>query len=148
MSPYENNLTDSMNYSFGHDRKKNQSIDFSYVRTLQSSHSPTKSNSGNSRRDSINNGRPHSVANERALRTASTLFYLQQNNATCTLDAKEPVLEAPQSIRSLSSGSGQESTGSGAGYPEVVFSEYDREKWNVLRNLHQIAPETTIEQTN
>ncbi|CAI1512041.1 hypothetical protein SEUBUCD646_0J01570 [Saccharomyces eubayanus] len=148
MSPYESSLTDSMNYSFGHDRKKNQSIDFSYVRTLQSSHSPTKSTSGNSRRDSINNGRPHSVANERALRTASTLFYLQQNNATCTLNAKEPVLEPPQSIRSLSSGSGQESTGSGAGYPEVVFSEYDREKWNVLRTLRQIAPETTLEQAS
>ncbi|CAI4034369.1 hypothetical protein SMKI_10G1580 [Saccharomyces mikatae IFO 1815] len=144
MSPYESNPADSFNYSFSHDRKKNQSIDFSYVRTLQSSHSPTKSASGNSRRDSLNNGRPHSVVNERALRTASTLFYLQQNNATRTLDGEEPPLEAPKSIRSLSSGSEQESAGSGAGYPEVVFSEYDREKWNVLKNLRQIEPEVTI----
>ena len=59
-------------------------------------------------------------------------------------NGEEPVLEAPQSIRSLSSGSEQESAGSRTGYPEVVFSEYDREKWNVLRNLKQIASETTI----
>ncbi|QHS74199.1 Irc8p [Saccharomyces paradoxus] len=144
MSPYEGNITDPINYSFGHGHNKNQSIDFSYVRTLQSSHSPTKSTSGNSRRDSLNNDRSHSVVNERALRTASTLFYLQHNNATCTLNGEEPVLEAPQSIRSLSSGSEQESAGSRTGYPEVVFSEYDREKWNVLRNLKQIASETTI----
>ncbi|CAI4043717.1 hypothetical protein SKDZ_10G1620 [Saccharomyces kudriavzevii ZP591] len=148
VSSYENNPTDSTNYSFGHDRKKHQSIDFSYVRTLQSSHSPTKSTSGNSRRDSVNNGRPYGVSNERALRTTSTLFYLQQNNATCTLNAEDAVLEAPQSTRSLSSSSEQESAGSGAGYPEVVFSEYDREKWNVLRNLKQLAPEATIEQAD
>lgn len=145
MSPYESSTTDPINYSFGHGHNKNQSIDFSYVRTLQSSHSPTKSTSGNSRRDSLNNDRTQSTVNERALRTASTLFYLQYNNATCTLNGEEPVLDTPQSIQSSSSGSEQESAGSGSGYPEVVFSEYDREKWNVLRNLKEIAPEKTIE---
>lgn len=126
-----------------HDHMRGRSIDFSYVHNLQSSHSPTKSVSGQSICGSIFTDRRHSMAADHGIRTASGLFFLQNGNSTInfgqdpTINStwNEPLSEDRNSSHSASTGISNKST---TNYPDVVMSEYDRERWNTMLNLQLI----------
>ncbi|QLG72129.1 hypothetical protein HG535_0C04830 [Zygotorulaspora mrakii] len=122
--------------------KRGTSIDFSYVLTLQSNHSPTKSVSG-----SILKDRRHSLVTENGFRTASGLFNLQNGNLRTGYDpddVHDTTLSRNSPERHVSSSTSSEKTtrssaASGTSYPELVMSEYDRERWNTLVSLDKIA---------
>lgn len=92
--------------------------------------------------------RRHSmIAVEKVLRSASSMFYKHNNVAielTPISDAmKEPVHQPPpieqqSEERKISN---QTSLGSENVYPDIVMSEYDREKWNTMKNLNIIDDE-------
>lgn len=112
---------------------RGQSIDFSYVHTLQSKHSPSKSLSTIGRRNSTIN------AGERGLRSVSALFFLQneeesksQQECNITLPDGELLEEKDQSSAISTS-----SKCSDISYPKKVFSEYDREKWSTILSLEK-----------
>ncbi|CCC67470.1 hypothetical protein NCAS_0A09120 [Naumovozyma castellii] len=122
-----------------HNRGK--SFDFSYLHSLQNS--PTKQTSGMSRNVSLQRELPYSNTSSpgKASRRTSSHFYMQQENTTYTFDCNKPVdttvLEEPVGIREPSSTTPSiVSNGSEALYPELIISEYDREKWNTITNLH------------
>lgn len=125
---------------------RGKSIDFSYVHTLQSTHSPTKSTSGISTNGSIYEDRRHSLATDKALRTASSLFYLQNGNTTVGYDTNlainptlnEELSENRNSGDLTSSSPSQASKESGTAYPDIVMSEYDRERWNTILSLKMV----------
>lgn len=129
-----------------HEHARGKSIDFSYVHTLQSTHSPTKSTSGISANGSIYNDRRHSLATDNALRTASSLFYSQNGNTTIGIDSNlvinstlnEQLSENRKSSEVTSSSPSQASKESGTAYPEIVMSEYDRERWNTILSLKMV----------
>ncbi|QLQ78458.1 hypothetical protein HG537_0A07050 [Torulaspora globosa] len=122
-----------------HDHMRGRSIDFSYVHNLQSNHSPTKSASGQSMCGS-NYDRRNSLATEHGLRTVSGLFYLQNGNGaanfvhdpTINTTWNEPLSEDHNTSHSASTGPSNSST---TDYPDVVMSEYDRERWNTILSL-------------
>lgn len=116
-------------FSEGHPRGK--SFDFSYIHNLQS-HSPTKSASGlSSNHGSIRKDRRHSVATERGLATIGSPF-CQPNTTTAINECKTPP------VRSTSGKSNQSSAESATNYPDIVMSEYDRERWNTMLSLKMI----------
>lgn len=104
--------------------------------------------------------RRHSMAAvEKMIRSASSVFYKQSNvnigmtpseDATNEFVFKQPVMENLVEERKVSN---QTSLGSDNIYPDIVMSEYDREKWNTMKDLNMIdneghlkdqAQETTI----
>lgn len=125
-----------------HDHMRGRSIDFSYVHNLQSTHSPTKSTSGTSMNGSYKDRR-NSLIPELAYRAASGPFYLQNGNSTIN---HEPDLvvnstfneQSSNNRNSSSSASTNPSQESTTRYPEVVMSEYDRERWNSILNLKKV----------
>lgn len=124
--------------------ERGRSIDFSYVHTLQSNHSPTKSTNG-----SIFKDRRHSLAAENGFRTASGLFYLQNGASKSSCDPHEltntTLNQKPLDQRQLSQTNSEDTAGSSSEsathYPDVVMSEYDRERWTTLLSLNRINPD-------
>lgn len=124
-----------------HDHMRGKSIDFSYVHNLQSNHSPTKSTSGQSMCGSSFKDRRHSMAADHGLRTASGLFSLQNGTSTANFGPdpttnttwNEQLSEAQDSSHSASS---EPSSSSTTDYPDIVMSEYDRERWNTILRLN------------
>lgn len=141
---YTNN-NDSV-FTFNQDKRRGQSIDFTYVHNLQNNQSPSKSFSGISSSESFKQTRSNSVTMDRILRTASSLSYLQNEISMADLipdkSGVSPIIEQ-QSLnqfprRDISNGSLSSSHGSATIYPEAIMSEYDREKWNTILNLNSI----------
>ncbi|CCK70524.1 Irc8p KNAG_0E02650 [Huiozyma naganishii CBS 8797] len=148
---------------FSHERGK--SIDFSYLHMLQNTHSPSKSVSGISvtsngqtqhqqpqspQRKSYyhSDARPHSIAAvEKVIRSASSMIYKHPND---TITGDDPQNMNDMTIQNITleqramnsvperNVSNQESTGSENVYPDTVMGEYDREKWNAMKNLNII----------
>lgn len=139
-------------------RVRGKSVDFSYIYNLQSNHSPTKSTSGiSSNHGSIYKDRRNSVATEKSMGKGVSGFQLANANATSnatsnanantnantTADAKvaEAIVECrtpPPPNRIPSTESSQVSAASTTNYPDIVMSEYDRERWNTLLSLQLI----------
>lgn len=131
---------------------RGRSIDFSYIHSLQSNHSPTKSTSGlSSHHGSINKNRRHSLATEKTIimggsntqaanAAINTAVNLNSNNNqntntnTKVVDAIQEKRTPPQN-RLPSTESSQTSAASTTNYPDIVMSEYDRERWNTLLSL-------------
>ncbi|SCU87499.1 LAFA_0E07096g1_1 [Lachancea sp. 'fantastica'] len=120
---------------YGHER--NNSVDFSYLYTLQNKHSPSKSLSSISRRNST------ILQGDRTLRTASALFESKNEQGMENVNISLiPTLEqcdnreqkADDQESALSSSSRRSDTH----YPRAVIGEYDREKWTTLQNLSLI----------
>lgn len=150
------NISDTMtNHSFAsdatgdffgssrHEDVRGRSIDFSYVHNLQSSHSPTKSTSGTSITGSLYKDRRNSFVPELAHRAVSGPFYLQNANSTINYE-QDPVINSTLNERSSDNAdsncsvSTHPSQESSTRYPDVVMSEYDRERWNSILNLKKV----------
>ncbi|QLL33889.1 hypothetical protein HG536_0F02140 [Torulaspora globosa] len=122
-----------------HDLVRGRSIDFSYVHNLQSNHSPTKSASGQSMCGS-NYDRRNSLAADHGLRTASGLFFLHNGTGAANF-AQDPTINTtwtdplPEGQNTSHSASTEPSNSSTTEYPDVVMSEYDRERWNTILSL-------------
>lgn len=122
-----------------HDHMRGRSIDFSYVHNLQSNHSPTKSASGQSMSGSVYDRR-NSLAADHALRTASGLFFLQNGTGAANF-AQDPTINTtwteplPEGRNTSHSASTEPSNSSTTDYPDIVMSEYDRERWNTILSL-------------
>ncbi|AQZ12952.1 IRC8 (YJL051W) [Zygosaccharomyces parabailii] len=126
------NMDGSNELPFHNGHPRGKSFDFSYIHTLQSSHSPTKSASGlSSNHGSVRKDRRHSVATERGLATITSPFGQPKNNAAIS-ECKTPP------IRSMSGKVSEFSTESVTDYPDIVMSEYDRERWNTMLSLKMI----------
>lgn len=132
------------NNNLFHTHNRGQSIDFSYVHTLQSKHSPSKSVSTiGGRRNSILN------ASEKGLRSVSALLLLQSEGANSMF---QDVTNAPVTVEEngnaeadgISRASSPLSKGSNTKYPDAVFSEYDREKWTTLMSLNRVQTQSNI----
>lgn len=92
--------------------------------------------------------RRHSMAAmNKMIRSASSVFYKQSNvsigmsspeDATNEFVFKQPVMEKLAEERKVSN---QTSLGSDNVYPDIVTSEYDREKWNTMKDLNMIDNE-------
>lgn len=126
-----------------YDHARGRSIDFSYVHNLQSSHSPTKSASGASMNGSPYKDRRNSMVPELAYRPVSGAFSLQNGNSTMNYEQDLVVNttlseRTPGNPNSSSSESTHMSQGSNTRYPEIVMSEYDRERWNSMLNLKKL----------
>ncbi|GCF01439.1 hypothetical protein ZYGM_001939 [Zygosaccharomyces mellis] len=144
-------------------RIRGKSVDFSYIYNLQSSHSPTKSTSGlSSNHGSICNNRRHSVATEKssgkgisnlqlkngnvnsnANSTANVNFnthFGTNMNSNADLKLTDAIVECktPPPNRIPSAESSDVSAVSTTNYPDIVMSEYDRERWNTLLSLQLI----------
>lgn len=145
-------------------RVRGKSVDFSYIYNLQSSHSPTKSTSGlSSNHGSIYNNRRHSVATERSSGKGISNFQLANANVNCNTNFNvngsnvnanintnvnpntntketEAIVECrtPPPNRIPSTESSDVSAVSTTNYPDIVMSEYDRERWNTLLSLRLI----------
>ncbi|SCV00328.1 LANO_0F06304g1_1 [Lachancea nothofagi CBS 11611] len=128
------------NISFKHDEEdgshghaRGNSIDFSYLHTLQNKHSPSKSVSSISRRNSA------ILPGDRNLRTVSALFSLASdrdpnkscNNLDRTLQYVDTGVDQADQGSALSSSSRISDTN----YPQAVIGEYDREKWTTIQRL-------------
>ncbi|SCU98409.1 LADA_0H12838g1_1 [Lachancea dasiensis] len=114
---------------------RGNSIDFSYLHTLQNKHSPSKSVSSLSRRNSTfspsdRNSRALSAiftaTNDKELKKSQHNLdrHLDLNNSLES-DSQEGQASRPNSF----------SKQSDHDYPHTVMSEYDREKWTTIQNL-------------
>ncbi|CEP63331.1 Irc8p LALA0_S07e07690g [Lachancea lanzarotensis] len=120
---------------YGHET--NNSVDFSYLYTLQNKHSPSKSLSSISRRNSA------ILQGDRTLRTVSALFEsrVEHDNEGADISLNQ-TLEADDTRKKKTDD--QESAISATSkisdtpYPQAVIGEYDREKWTTLLNLSLI----------
>lgn len=129
-------------YQRGHDRGK--SVDFTYIRSIQSQHSPTKSISTTA--SNTLPSRRSSTIPERTLRTVSRLLYAQHVDTTYKMTSedvfnttfKDNDVISSRADKTISNNSASDSQESENEYPDVVLGEYDREKWNALQNLHLI----------
>ena len=125
------------------EHSRGKSVDFSYVRSLQNNHSPTKSVTSNS---TNNQTRRNSAIPERASRVVSKIFHSQNVDKTYTLESQDAIdttLRQHQNRKlqfddSSSDESRSDSQASQPSYPDNIVGEYDREKWNALQNLHLI----------
>ena len=95
-----------------------------------------------------NDGRKHSiVAVGKIFRSANSLFYKHKNvtiEMVPTLDTSNGQIFKPPPMENLTEerkASNQTSMGSESVYPDIVMSEYDREKWNTMKNLNIIDDE-------
>lgn len=92
--------------------------------------------------------RRHSMAAvNKMIRSASSVFYKQSNvsigmsppdDATNEFGFTQPMMENLAEERKVSN---QTSLGSENVYPDIVTSEYDREKWNTMKDLNMIDNE-------
>lgn len=128
--------------SSNHNRGK--SVDFSYLHSLQC-HSPSKSVSGISITSTIPQEKRHSITGDYVSRRASGMFYKQHHNVTFTYNPEEIIEPPTASLTNDDSGTRQISQPTSCQtmesenvYPEVVTSQYDREKWNTMINLNII----------
>lgn len=94
------------------------------------------------------NDRRHSmIAVEKMLRSASSMLYKHNNvaieMAPISDTVEEQIHQPPPIEHSLEERkiSNQTSLGSENIYPDIVMSEYDREKWNTMKNLNIIDDE-------
>ncbi|KAL3232730.1 hypothetical protein RNJ44_04646 [Nakaseomyces bracarensis] len=145
-------------YSNSFSHKVNRSIDFSYIRSLQGNeqYSPSKFNISRSNTTKTYNEadlRRHSVAIDNRLdapisihMNSKSSFYKQGNKASEEIHV--PPIVNVHEIREVS-GASLESSNSDSTerYPDIVMSEYDREKWNALKNVHGI-PQDILHNSN
>ncbi|GMM56695.1 Irc8 protein [Maudiozyma humilis] len=133
-----------LHHSHQIEHSRGRSVDFTYVRSLQNNHSPTKSITTSL--STANQSRRNSAIPERASRVVSRIFRNQSTDKTYMLDSEDALnitLRQQQDLKqqydnSSSDSSRSDSQLSGSAYPENIVSEYDREKWNALQNLHLI----------
>lgn len=152
--PINEAKTFGVKYSNSFSHKVNKSIDFSYIRTLQGNdhNSPSKTSISRSSTLKDNNDpdlRRHSVATDIRLdapvllkKSSKSSFYMQTANK-----ASEEIHVIPNTIeteiREVSGISVDSAkTSSSEKYPDIVMSEYDREKWNALKNIQQIPQDS------
>ncbi|CCK73567.1 Irc8p NDAI_0G05840 [Naumovozyma dairenensis CBS 421] len=131
-----------------HNRGK--SLDFSYLHSLQNS--PMKQTSGMSRSGSTYQNRRNSLKPSKSLAPplpVNSNFYKQKNNITYsfTNNNSNVELESPSLILRRTSSNPDShrsslvsSKDSGTEYPDIVMSQYDRERWNTITNLHLNEP--------
>ncbi|SCV03842.1 LAMI_0H11386g1_1 [Lachancea mirantina] len=127
-------LADEYYYGRGHGRGK--SIDFSYVHSLQSKHSPSKSTSLSGRRNSM------FILGDRAPPAINMLRENFTNAGRAPFTSENTTTTSAQDVTILEDESDESncSKGSGVNYPSVIKSEYDREKWSTLMSLDMIHP--------
>lgn len=120
------------------------SVDFSYLRSLQNQHSPSKSVS--TANSAANSSRRNSTINETTSRNVSRLLqnryidstYLVNSEDMLNVTLKQGTELSLTPAEHLSDESAIDSQESGPAYPEDLVGEYDREKWNTLKNLHLV----------
>ncbi|CCF55523.1 hypothetical protein KAFR_0A00850 [Kazachstania africana CBS 2517] len=146
-------ITDAVSSSFSQEfttplgsrsHNRGKSVDFSYLHSIQNNSSPIKTIS---REHSLRDNRRHSLAPSILLRdTARSSIYLHSNatvhpNQEVAFDVtlnNNSFNEPQDQSRSVSHPDSIESTESANMYPDIVMSEYDREKWNTMRTLNII----------
>ncbi|KAG0672180.1 hypothetical protein C6P45_003655 [Maudiozyma exigua] len=132
------------------------SVDFSYLHSLQNQHSPSKSVS--TANSAANSSRRNSTLYEPTSRNVSRLLqnrymdntYLVNSEDMFNVTLKQGTELSLTPAEPTSDESAIDSQESGPTYPEGLVGEYDREKWNTLKNLHlinsngEIASETEV----
>ncbi|SMN20177.1 similar to Saccharomyces cerevisiae YJL051W IRC8 Bud tip localized protein of unknown function [Maudiozyma saulgeensis] len=126
-------------YTREHSRGK--SVDFTYLRSIQSQHSPTKSITTTN--SITNSSRRNSAIPESASRTVSKIFqnkhadstYLMNSEDLFNITLKHRTELSLSQEQPNSDDSAIESQESGPSYPDSVVGEYDRERWTTLQNL-------------
>lgn len=120
------------------------SVDFSYLRSLQNQHSPSKSVS--TANSAANSSRRNSAIYETTSRNVSRLLqnryaentYLINSEDMFNVTLKQGTENSLTPAEPTSDESAIYSQESGPTYPEGLVGEYDREKWNTLQNLHLV----------
>ncbi|CAB4253274.1 similar to Saccharomyces cerevisiae YJL051W IRC8 Bud tip localized protein of unknown function [Maudiozyma barnettii] len=130
-----------MHNVYAKEHNRGRSVDFTYLRSIQSQHSPSKSVTTT---NSIgNSSRRNSAVPESATRTISKIFqnkhgdstYLMNSEDLFNITLKHRTELSLSQEQAISDDSAIESQESGPSYPDSVVGEYDRERWTTLQNL-------------